>query len=94
MRPRTTARLLCVPCERCVDASRVSACQWANVTRWEMSTRPFVRTLEFLWQEGHTAHATAEEAEEEVRGREGGAGGGREGGMRRMVICMGLPYVP
>ena len=32
--------------------------QWANVTRWEMSTRPFVRTLEFLWQEGHTAHAT------------------------------------
>lgn len=40
--------------------------QWANVTRWEMSTRPFVRTLEFLWQEGHTAHATPEEAEEEA----------------------------
>lgn len=40
--------------------------QWANVTRWEMRTRPFVRTLEFLWQEGHTAHATAEEAEEEA----------------------------
>eukprot|EP00271_Cylindrocystis_brebissonii_P015642 TRINITY_DN385_c0_g12_i2.p1 TRINITY_DN385_c0_g12~~TRINITY_DN385_c0_g12_i2.p1 ORF type:complete len:369 (-),score=103.92 TRINITY_DN385_c0_g12_i2:256-1362(-) len=40
--------------------------QWANVTRWEMSTRPFVRTLEFLWQEGHTAHVTAEEAEEEA----------------------------
>jgi len=33
--------------------------QWANVHRWELRTRPFVRTLEFLWQEGHTAHATA-----------------------------------
>ena len=32
--------------------------QWANVHRWELRTRPFVRTLEFLWQEGHTAHAT------------------------------------
>ncbi|GBF87895.1 prolyl-tRNA synthetase [Raphidocelis subcapitata] len=40
--------------------------QWCNVHRWEMRTRPFVRTLEFLWQEGHTAHATAEEAEEEA----------------------------
>ncbi|CAN1832039.1 Proline--tRNA ligase, chloroplastic/mitochondrial [Linum perenne] len=40
--------------------------QWANVTRWEMRTKPFVRTLEFLWQEGHTAHATAEEAEKEA----------------------------
>ncbi|GBG71027.1 hypothetical protein CBR_g8325 [Chara braunii] len=40
--------------------------QWANVTRWEMRTRPFVRTLEFLWQEGHTAHTTLEEAEEEA----------------------------
>ena len=40
--------------------------QWCNVTRWEMRTRPFVRTLEFLWQEGHTAHATAQEAEEET----------------------------
>ncbi|OMO52845.1 hypothetical protein COLO4_36928 [Corchorus olitorius] len=40
--------------------------QWANVTRWEMRTKPFVRTLEFLWQEGHTAHATPEEAEEEA----------------------------
>ena len=38
--------------------------QWCNVHRWEMRTRPFIRTLEFLWQEGHTAHATAEEAEE------------------------------
>ncbi|KAF7826567.1 proline--tRNA ligase, chloroplastic/mitochondrial [Senna tora] len=41
--------------------------QWANVTRWETRTKPFVRTLEFLWQEGHTAHATLEEAENEAR---------------------------
>jgi prolyl-tRNA synthetase len=40
--------------------------QWANVLRWEKRTRPFLRTLEFLWQEGHTAHATEEEAAEEV----------------------------
>jgi len=40
--------------------------QWANVVRWEKTTRPFLRTLEFLWQEGHTAHATDEEAKEEV----------------------------
>ncbi|XP_009617001.1 proline--tRNA ligase, chloroplastic/mitochondrial [Nicotiana tabacum] len=40
--------------------------QWANVTRWEMRTKPFIRTLEFLWQEGHTAHAIAEEAEKEA----------------------------
>ena len=40
--------------------------QWANVVRWEKSTRPFLRTSEFLWQEGHTAHATAEEAEAET----------------------------
>ncbi|XLS66823.1 hypothetical protein HN51_017846 [Arachis hypogaea] len=40
--------------------------QWANVTRWEMRTKPFIRTLEFLWQEGHPAHATPEEAENEV----------------------------
>ena len=40
--------------------------QWANVVRWEMKTRPFLRTSEFLWQEGHTAHATKEEAEEET----------------------------
>ncbi len=36
--------------------------QWANVVRWEMKTRPFLRTAEFLWQEGHTAHATKQEA--------------------------------
>jgi len=41
--------------------------QWANVVRWEMRTRLFLRTAEFLWQEGHTAHATQKEAEEEAR---------------------------
>jgi len=40
--------------------------QWANVVRWEMRTRPFLRTAEFLWQEGHTAHATSQEAIEEA----------------------------
>jgi prolyl-tRNA synthetase len=40
--------------------------QWANVVRWEKRTTPFLRTTEFLWQEGHTAHATKEEAEQEV----------------------------
>lgn len=40
--------------------------QWANVVRWEKTTRPFLRTLEFLWQEGHTAHATEAEAREET----------------------------
>ncbi len=40
--------------------------QWCSVVRWEKTTRPFLRTMEFLWQEGHTAHATAEEAEEET----------------------------
>ncbi len=40
--------------------------QWCNVVRWEKSTKPFLRTAEFLWQEGHTAHRTAEDAEEET----------------------------
>ena len=40
--------------------------QWANVVRWEKVTRPFLRTTEFLWQEGHTAHETADEAQEET----------------------------
>src|SRR5699024_3533908 len=40
--------------------------QWSNVVRWEKTTRPFLRSLEFLWQEGHTAHATYEEAAEET----------------------------
>src|SRR6478752_4612963 len=41
--------------------------QWANVVRWEKVPRPFLRTTEFLWQEGHTAHETGEEAEAETR---------------------------
>jgi len=41
--------------------------QWGNAVRWEMRTRPFLRGMEFLWQEGHTAHATAEEGDEEAR---------------------------
>src|SRR5256886_11546472 len=41
--------------------------QWANVVRWEMRTRLFLRTAEFLWQDGHTAHATQQEAEDEAR---------------------------
>lgn len=41
--------------------------QWCNVVRWEKTTRPFLRTSEFLWQEGHTAHATEEEAREETQ---------------------------
>ncbi|HSO57173.1 MAG TPA: proline--tRNA ligase [Paenisporosarcina sp.] len=40
--------------------------QWSNVVRWEKTTRPFLRTLEFLWQEGHTAHATEEDAQVET----------------------------
>ncbi|MFU0824629.1 proline--tRNA ligase [Clostridium sp.] len=40
--------------------------QWCSVVRWEKTTRPFLRTTEFLWQEGHTAHATAEESEKET----------------------------
>ena len=40
--------------------------QWVSVVRWEKTTRPFLRSLEFYWQEGHTAHATAEEAQEET----------------------------
>jgi prolyl-tRNA synthetase len=40
--------------------------QWANVMRWEMRTRIFLRTAEFLWQEGHTAHSTESEAREET----------------------------
>src|SRR3954452_275248 len=41
--------------------------QWANVVRWQKVTRPFLRTTEFLWQEGHTAHETEDEAEAETR---------------------------
>lgn len=41
--------------------------QWCNVLRWEKETRPFLRSREFLWQEGHTIHATSEEAEKETK---------------------------
>jgi len=41
--------------------------QWCNVVRWEMRSRPFIRTTEFFWQEGHTAHETLQEAEQEVQ---------------------------
>ena len=43
--------------------------QWCSVVRWEMRARPFLRTSEFNWQEGHAAHATAEEADSEARAR-------------------------
>jgi prolyl-tRNA synthetase len=57
--------------------------QWANVVRWELRTRLFLRTTEFLWQEGHTAHATAEEA----RGRDA-ADARRLRRLRREVMAM------
>ena len=60
--------------------------QWANVVRWEMRTRLFLRTLEFLWQEGHTAHATHAEAEEEARKMLGVYRDFMEGGMAMPVI--------
>src|SRR5699024_2840006 len=41
--------------------------QWCSVVRWEKTTRPFLRSVEFLWQEGHTMHETAEEAQAETR---------------------------
>ena len=60
--------------------------QWANVVRWEMRTRLFLRTLEFLWQEGHTAHATHDEAEEEARRMLGVYSDFMEGWMAMPVI--------
>ena len=60
--------------------------QWANVIRWEMRTRLFLRTLEFLWQEGHTAHATHDEAEEEARRMLGVYSDFMEGHMAMPVI--------
>src|SRR5262245_52151422 len=60
--------------------------QWANVVRWEMRTRLFLRTLEFLWQEGHTAHATHDEAEEEARQMLGVYSDFMEGHMAMPVI--------
>src|SRR5499425_2325323 len=60
--------------------------QWANVVRWEMRTRLFLRTLEFLWQEGHTAHATHDDAEEEARRMLGVYSDFMEGWMAMPVI--------
>jgi prolyl-tRNA synthetase len=60
--------------------------QWANVLRWEMRTRLFLRTMEFLWQEGHTAHATHDEAEEEARKMLGVYSDFMEGWMAMPVI--------
>lgn len=52
---------------RDLAGKKVGVNQWVNVVRWEMRTRPFLRTAEFLWQEGHTAHISAEEANAEAR---------------------------
>lgn len=61
--------------------------QWANVVRWEMRTRLFLRTAEFLWQEGHTAHATAEEAQAETMTMLGVYADFAENWMAMPVIC-------
>jgi prolyl-tRNA synthetase len=61
--------------------------QWANVVRWELRTRLFLRTAEFLWQEGHTAHATAEEAEAHTRKMLGVYATFAEEQMAMPVIC-------
>ena len=61
--------------------------QWANVMRWELRTRMFLRTTEFLWQEGHTAHATHAEAKEEVRKMLGVYSEFAEGTMAMPVVC-------
>ncbi len=68
MRP-TSEAIICSTYAKWVQSWRdlpVLINQWANVVRWEKVTRPFLRTTEFLWQEGHTLHATAEEAQEET----------------------------
>jgi len=65
----TSEALICSTYARWVHSWRdlpVLLNQWANIVRWEKVTRPFLRTTEFLWQEGHTLHATEEEAEEET----------------------------
>ncbi|MCD8201245.1 MAG: proline--tRNA ligase [Clostridia bacterium] len=61
--------------------------QWCNVMRWEKTTRPFLRTSEFLWQEGHTVHATEEEAEEETQRMLGVYKDFAENCMAMPVIC-------
>ncbi len=65
----TSETIICDMYSRWIQSYRdlpVLINQWANVVRWEKTTRPFLRTSEFLWQEGHTVHATAQEAEEET----------------------------
>lgn len=66
----TSEAMICHMFARWVQSWRdlpVLVNQWCNVVRWEKATRPFLRTTEFLWQEGHTCHATEEEAEAETR---------------------------
>lgn len=65
----TSEAIICAMYSKWIQSYRdlpVLINQWANVVRWEMVTRPFLRTTEFLWQEGHTAHRTGEEAQAEV----------------------------
>src|SRR6202007_2860691 len=65
----TSETVICVMYAKWIQSWRdlpVLINQWANVVRWEKVTRPFLRTTEFLWQEGHTAHETQAEAEEET----------------------------
>jgi len=65
----TSETIICAMYSKWIQSYRdlpVLLNQWCNVVRWEKSTRPFLRTSEFLWQEGHTVHATEEEAEEET----------------------------
>ncbi|MGI6097137.1 MAG: proline--tRNA ligase [Dethiobacteria bacterium] len=66
----TSEAIICAMYARWIQSWRdlpILLNQWCNVVRWEKVTRPFLRTSEFLWQEGHTAHRTEEEAEEEAR---------------------------
>ncbi|HHW90223.1 MAG TPA: proline--tRNA ligase [Clostridiales bacterium] len=65
----TSETIICHMYSRWIQSYRdlpVLINQWANIVRWEKTTRPFLRTSEFLWQEGHTVHATEEEAKEET----------------------------
>jgi prolyl-tRNA synthetase len=65
----TSEAIICSMYSKWIESYRdlpVLINQWANVMRWEMTTRPFLRTAEFLWQEGHTAHATAGDSRAEV----------------------------
>ena len=67
----TSETIIGTMCSKWVQSYRdlpLKVNQWCNVMRWEKTTRPFLRTSEFLWQEGHTVHASAEEAEEETLG--------------------------